>query len=78
VTFLDSRSAIRYGDVVVVFILAFADAFYVYLFRFAELAAVVALRDWPAFLFNFEKGAICVSACGGPVAFDAGLTVYRR
>jgi hypothetical protein len=59
------------------FFLSFAEAFDVDLFSFAELAAVVALGDWPAFLFYFEKGTVGVSACGGPVSFDAGLTVEK-
>lgn len=42
-----------------------------------KFAAVFALRDGTAFLFDFEERTVCVLARGGAVPFDAGLAAWQ-
>lgn len=51
-----------------------ADAFYVYLFCFTQLATVFALSYGATFLFNFKERTVGVFARRGSVTLYTGLT----
>ena len=61
-------------------LLAFTDTFHVDLASLSEFTTVFALSDRPAFLFDFEKGAVGVATRRGTMTLDAGLTtrIYQH
>jgi hypothetical protein len=68
-TFLYARGFLRN------IFLPLADTFDMDLFGFAQLPAMLTLRDGATFLFNLEEGAICMSACRGAMSFYTCFTI---